>query len=146
MANIQRRGIRNDLERLHNEMDDLFGSFFGRMPRQFPELKMPAIDIYEEKDKLVVKAEIPGCKAEDIDVSVHGDTLSITGEKKQEYEQKEEGYYAKERSFGKFRRDLTLPFDVDPEKVDAKCKDGVLHLALPKAETSKSHKIQIKSE
>jgi HSP20 family protein len=89
---------------------------------------------------------VPGCKAEDVDIAVHGNTLSITGEKKQEQEKKEKGYYHIERSYGSFRRELTLPADVETDKVEAVCKDGVLSIKLPKAEKAKAIKVKVKGQ
>ena len=135
----------NGLARLHNEMDDLFDSFFRGLDRPFAGYKAwPAIDVAEEEDSILVKAEVPGCKADDIDISVHGNTLTISGEKKLSEEKKEKGYYHVESSYGSFRRELTLPADVDSSKIDAACKDGVLSITLPKAETAKTVKIKVK--
>jgi len=92
----------------------------------------------------LVKAEVPGCKADDIDISVHGSTLTISGEKKQEEEKKEKGYYHVERPYGSFRRDLNLPADIDTDKIQAECKNGILSITLPKAETAKPVKVKVK--
>jgi len=136
---------RGPLARLHDEMDDLFDSFFRGLDRPFFGYKTwPSIDIAETENEFVVKAEVPGCKADDIDISIHGSTLTISGEKKQEEERKEKGYYHVERSYGSFRRDLNLSADVDTDKIEAECKDGVLTITLPKAETSKPVKVKIK--
>jgi HSP20 family protein len=141
---IHRRGG-GELARLHREMDDLFNTFFGGWPTYEHKL-WPAIDVTEDENAIVVKAELPGCKADDVEISVHGNTLTISGEKKQEEEKKEKGYYHMERSYGSFRRDLNLPNDVDPAKVDATCKDGVLTVTLPKAEKAKAIKVKVKTE
>ena len=139
------RRHRNDLTRLHGEMDDLFDSFFRGLDRPFFGYKAwPAIDIAEGNDAIVVKAEVAGCKADDIDISVHGNTLTISGEKKLSEEKKEKGYYHVESTYGNFRRELTLPTDVDPAKIDAVCKDGVLSITLPKAEMAKTVKVKVK--
>lgn len=139
------RGNRNSLANLHNEMDDLFDSFFRGLDKPFVGYKAwPVIDIAEEKDAIFVKAEVPGCKADDIDISVHGNTLTISGEKKQEEEKKEKGYYHIERSFGSFRRDLNLGADIASDKIEATCKDGVLTITLPKAEKAKAIKVKVK--
>jgi len=136
---------RNGLARLHSEMDDLFDSFFRGLDRPFAGYKAwPAIDVAEEDNAIVVRAEVPGCKAEDIDISVYGNTLTISGEKKQEEEKKEKGYYHVESTYGSFRRELTLPTDVEPGKIDAVCKDGVLSITLPKAATAKAVKVKVK--
>ncbi|MHC4624154.1 MAG: Hsp20/alpha crystallin family protein [Planctomycetota bacterium] len=141
---IHKRGG-GELARLHREMDDLFNTFFGGWPTYEHKL-WPAIDVAEDENAIVVKAEVPGCKADDIDISVHGNTLTISGEKKQEQEKKEKGYYHMERSYGGFRRDLSLPDDVESARVDATCKDGVLTISLPKAEKAKAVKVKIKAE
>jgi HSP20 family protein len=104
----------------------------------------PTIDIAEEEDAIIIRAEVPGCKAEDVDISVYGNTLTISGEKKLSEEKKEKGYYHMESSYGSFRRELTLPTDVDRDKVDAVCKDGVLSIKLPKAEKAKAVKAKVK--
>ncbi|MCJ7617751.1 MAG: Hsp20/alpha crystallin family protein [Desulfobacterales bacterium] len=136
---------KGELTRLHDEMDDLFRSFFE--PWETPGLghrHWPAIDIGETDDAFMVKAEVPGCKADDIDISVHGNMLTISGEKKQEEEKKEKGYYHMERSYGSFRRDMNLASEVDPAKIEATCKDGVLSLKLPKTEKAKPIKVKVK--
>jgi len=126
-------------------MDDLFDSFFRGLDRPFSGYKAwPPIDVAEEENTIIIRAEVPGCKAEDIDISVYGNTLTISGEKKQSEEKKEKGYYHVESSYGSFRRELTLPTDVDPGKVEAVCKDGVLSVTLPKAEKSKAVKVKVK--
>ena len=141
------RRERSDLARLHHDMDDLFNAFFGNWPAQTLERAVwPAVDVSEDENAIVVKAEVPGCKADDIDISIHGNMLSISGEKKQEQEKKEKGYYHLERSYGSFRRDIHLPADVDPGKIDAVCKDGVLTVTLPKSEKTKAVKVRIKEQ
>jgi HSP20 family protein len=137
---------RGDLARLHRDMDDLFGSFFGDWPVLSHRTVWPAIDIADSENEIVVKAEVPGCKAEDINISVHGNTLTISGEKKAEEEKKEKGYYHLERSYGSFRREIGLPNDVEPEKVDASCKNGVLTITLPKSAKAKAVKVKVKGQ
>jgi HSP20 family protein len=101
---------RGELARLRSDMDDLFNAFFGDWDITPYERKLwPAVDIVDSEDSIVVKAELPGCKAGDIDISVHGNTLTLSGEKKQAEEKKEKGYYYKEVSYGSFRRDINLP-------------------------------------
>lgn len=137
---------RNSLTTLHNEMDDLFDSFFRGLDRPFAGYKAwPAIDVAEDENSIIVRAEVPGCSAEDIDISVYGNTLTISGEKKQKEEKKEKGYYHVESSYGTFRREITLPTDVDSEKVDAAYKDGVLSINMPKAARAKAIKVKVKS-
>lgn len=126
-------------------MDDLFRGFFSDW--DWPTWsggRRPVVDIAENENEFMVKAEVPGCKADDIDISVHGNTLTISGEKKQEKEEKEKGYYHVERSYGSFRRDLNLATDVVPGKIEATCKDGVLSIKVPKTEKSMAVKVKVK--
>jgi len=142
-----KKRVRGDLTGLHEEMDDLINSFFGGWDMPFFERsRFPVIDIADNENEVVVKAEVPGCKADDIDISVHGNTLTISGEKKQEEEKKEKGYYHLERSYGSFRRDLNIPADVDTSKVEAVCKDGILTITLSKAEKAKAIKVKVKGQ
>jgi len=134
------------LAALHREMDDLFDSFFSGLDRPFSGYRAwPAIDVAEEENEILVRAELPGCKPEDIDISVHGDVLTISGEKKLEKEESKDHYYHRESSYGAFRRQLSLPAEVDAKKVEAQYKDGVLAITLPKAETSKAIKVKVKA-
>jgi HSP20 family protein len=135
------------LARLHREMDDLLRGFFEDWDVPFwSHGRLPAIDVGETENEFTVKAEVPGCKAKDIDISVHGNMLTISGEKKEEEEQKQKGYYHVERSYGSFRRELNLPSEVDPDKIDAVCKDGLLTITLPKSEKAKSLKVKVKEQ
>ena len=123
-----------------------FEDFFGRQMLRLPvEEKgwMPVLDIFEKDDKFVVKAELPGMKEEDIDVSVVGDALMIKGEKKTETEVKEENYYRCERAYGSFYRSVPLPSTVDANKVEANFEDGVLEVTLPKSAEIKPKKIAV---
>ncbi len=136
----------NDLARAQREMQDMVRSLFGNwdVPSVWRGIAWPAMDIADQEHEYVVKAEVPGCKIEDIELSVSGNILTISGEKKQEQEVKEKGYYHVERSFGSFRRDLNLAGDVDIAKIDAECKNGVLTVRLPKTEKAKTAKIKVK--
>ena len=103
----------------------------------------PVVDIYDSDDKIVVKAEIPGVDKKGIHVDVNDGVLTINGERSYENEVKEERYHRKERSYGKFHRSFTLPEGLDPEKIDADYKDGVLKIEIPKPEERKPKKIDI---
>lgn len=146
MTLLPLRQERSELARIHRDMDDLFGTFFGGMPAWAERQVWPAINISETDSDVTVKAEVPGCRAEDIDISVQGNTLSISGQKKQEKEEKEKGYYYAERSYGSFRRDLTLPSEVEHNKIDAAYKDGILTIKMPKSEKAKAVKVKVKSQ
>ncbi len=104
----------------------------------------PAVEMYETDNEIVVKAELPGVKKENIEVSIKDNVLQIKGEKKEEREEKTEALHRVERVYGKFERVLTLPAEVKAEQVKAEFKDGVLEIRLPKAEVSKERKIEIK--
>lgn len=97
----------------------------------------PSIDVYEKDNALIVKAELPGVKKEDVQVTLDDGDLVIRGERKAEHEVKEQDYYRMERSYGSFQRRLPLPFDVKPEQVTANFKDGVLELRIPRPAESK---------
>ena len=136
-----------DLEAIQNEMNKMFNSSLVRWgDRDVGLLEgawSPAIDIFDSKDNVMVKADIPGMKKDEIEVSVHGDTLIIKGEKKQEKEVKERDYVRTERFYGFFNRAMSLPAAVDASKVNATYKNGVLELVLPKKEESKSKQLKI---
>lgn len=134
------------LSNLHDELDRLFTAPWAELTsnNQFLSGWSPALDVYEEKDHLVVCAELPGMKREDIDVSLHGDCLTISGERKSEEKHKDAEQYRSERYVGRFQRTLTLPFPVAFDKIKAQYRDGVLRITLPKTEDSKPRQIDIK--
>jgi len=134
-----------ELEEWERSFDDLFGRPLGRLPVE-EKGWMPALDVFEKTDKFVVKAELPGMKEDDIDVSVVGDTLSIRGEKKTETEIKDEDYYRCERSYGSFYRSIPIPSNVDANKIEASFEDGVLEVALPKSAKVKPKKIAVSAK
>lgn len=112
----------------------------------FPGFAVPAVDLYEEKDEVVVKAELPGLDKKDIEVSLTDSRLTIKGEKKKEEEAKEEDYYYSERSYGAFARVLDLPCKVKSDQVKAAFKNGVLEVRLPKTEEAKQRSVNVKIE
>jgi HSP20 family protein len=138
----------NEMEKRFEEMERRFEDFFRRpfslLPSWMPRLRMPEIeevspsmDIFTEGDNVVVKAELPGMKKEDIDVSLTEDTITISGEKKKEEKIEKKDYYSLERSYGSFKRSFSLPAEVQTEKASAKFKDGVLEIRIPKTEEAK---------
>jgi HSP20 family protein len=132
-----------DMLSLRSDMDRLFSSLFGGLAEEREGLWAPIVDIEEDNDNITVKAEIPGMKREDIKVSVQGNRLTITGERKQESETKNKTFHRVERSYGKFSRMIMLPTDVDPDKVKANYKDGILNVTLPKPEAIKPKHIDV---
>lgn len=139
-----------EVETLQNEMNKLFDFSLGRWPVRSTGLMEgawnPSVDVFESKDNIMVKADIPGMKKEDIEISIHGDTLIIKGEKKEETESKEKDYVKTERFYGSFNRALTLPSEVDETKGKASYKDGVLEMTLPKKEEKKPRQIKVDIE
>ena len=104
------------------------------------------MDITENEDRITIKAELAGMKAEDVNVSISNGQLSITGEKKYEKEDKEEKYHRIERSYGKFTRSWPIPDNVEPSNISGKFEDGVLKVTLPKSETTEVvHNVPIES-
>jgi HSP20 family protein len=136
------------------DMERMMEDFFGRRWRPWwperwfkgegAELIAPALDLYEEKDDIVVKAEIPGIDKNNIEVNLADHTLTIKGEKKKEEETKEENYYRSERSYGAFLRTIELPKEVHADKVKATFKNGVLEVRLPKTEEAKAKEVKVK--
>lgn len=137
-----------ELSSLRREMDRLWENFFGERPltRIWEREWAPFLDMSETKDNFVVKAEVPGIDAKDIDISLTGDVLSIKGEKKQEKEEKEEDYHLIERNYGSFSRSVRLPAEVESGKIKASYKNGILSITLPKSEKVKAREVKIKVE
>ena len=133
---------------LREAMDRLLAESFVRPDSAFPLLgaEGPAVDMYQGKDEIVVKAAIPGVKPEDIEIQVTGDILSIKGELKEEEKIEEGNYLRKERHFGQFLREFTLPTQVSADKAKAEFEHGVLTLRLPKAEAVKPKSITVKAK
>ncbi len=136
-----------ELEVLQNEMNRLFNTRLTGQPERetglLESVWSPAIDIYDSKDNIMIRADLPGMKKEDIDVSVHQNLLTIKGEKKQESEEKQEGWIRSERFYGSFNRTISLNSDVDADKVKASYQNGVLELALPKKEEARPKQVNI---
>ena len=134
---------------------DVFSNRFDRLfdGRFFPAVSFseesglqdwrPVVDIYEEGDKTVIKAEIPGVDKDKINVDIKDGILTLTGERSYENEAKEENYHRRERAYGRFQRSFALADGLDPDKIDADYKDGVLRIEIPKPEEKKSKKIEI---
>jgi HSP20 family protein len=134
------------LEGLQEEMNRLFNPSLGRSPLfgdRGDTMWTPAIDLYETKDDLVVKAELPGLKLEDINVSLRENTLTIEGERKHEEEVKDDSFYRVERWHGRFFRSLDLPTMVDADKIQATYENGVLRVTLPKRPEVKPRQIKV---
>jgi HSP20 family protein len=127
-------------------MDKLWDRFSGETPfaKTFGETWLPSVDISETKDNFVVKAELPGLEAKDVNVSISGDVLTIKGEKKTEEEEKDEHYHCVERYSGSFQRVFQLPSGVKTDMIEATFDKGVLNVTLPKVEEARKKEIDIK--
>lgn len=135
--------FRNFEERMRR----LFGEGFFRAPVEENwtlSAWTPACDIFETENEIVVKAELPEVKKEDVTVSIENNVLTIHGERKFSEETKKENYHRVERSYGEFTRSFTLPVFVNTEKVSAEFRDGILRVVLPKREEAKTKQIEVK--
>lgn len=136
-----------EMSSLQERMNRLFSEVLARSPIGEEEISrgawVPAVDIFETPESIVLKAELPGITKDDIFVEVKDNTLSLKGEKKFEKEVKEENYHRVERSYGSFQRAFTLPSTVQQDKVKAKFKDGILEIVLPKVEEAKPKQIKV---
>lgn len=130
---------------LRDEIDRLFDAPLTELAQATRLLSgwTPALDMFEDKDNLYVRAEMPGMKKEEIDLSLHEGSLSISGERKQEQKAGEAEVYRAERFFGRFQRTVTLPAPVAVDKVKAQYKDGILTVTLPKTEEAKPKHIDV---
>jgi len=152
------------MRNLADEMDRFFDDFFGygggsryHQPSGLAStqglsrglgqsLWSPQVEVRERDGKLVVCADLPGARKEDVHVEVHDNALILQGERRQENEQNQEGYYRSERSYGRFYRSIPLPEGVNPEQAQATFKDGVLEVAvpLPQEQSPRGHKIEVR--
>ena len=132
-----------------SRLNRIFDQFYGDswIPARTEDVSnrawMPAVDIREADDHLLVTAELPGLTRDDVNITLENNVLTLTGERKFEKEAKEENFHRVERSYGAFTRSFALPNNVDPEKVDAAFKDGVLNIRIAKAESARPRKIAI---
>ncbi len=141
-----------ELAAIRDEMNRLFDDFFSGFP--FPERRRglmegewaPTVDVAETDENIVVTAELPGVKQNDVEISVVNDVLTLKGEKKEEKEIKKENYHRIERSYGSFQRSISLPTGVQADKAKATYKDGVLTITIPKVEEAKPKSIKINVE
>lgn len=147
MMNLVRWNPWSEMSTLQNRLNSLFNEPFFRSGREDDQFSMgswyPAVDMFENHDKIVIKAELPGMDKKDISVDVKDHVLTLSGERKYENEVKEENYYRRERASGKFKRSFHLPADVDPDKIKAEFKDGVLIVEMPKPEAQKPKQISV---
>jgi HSP20 family protein len=134
-----------ELDSLQSDMNRLFDRFFGAPAGNgLTERRwIPAMDLVETDDSLVLRADLPGMTEDDVEIEVKDGVLTISGERKSEHEEKGEGFHRVERSFGRFSRALNLPDGVQADKVEAKFDNGVLEVRIPKPEETKPTRVQI---
>ena len=136
-----------DMFGLRNHTNRVFGDFYFPTNREEGDLPMwnwnPVVDVYDNDDNIVLKAEIPGIDKKDIEIDVKGRVLTLKGERSSDNEVKEDNYYRRERCFGKFERAFNLPVNVELDKIKANYKDGVLEIEIPKPEEKKPKQITV---
>jgi HSP20 family protein len=133
-----------ELDSLQSDMNRLFDGFFqGRAGNGTRRRWIPPMDLVETEDHLVLRADLPGLDEDDVNVEIKDGVLTVSGERKSEHEEKHEGFYRVERTFGAFSRSLTLPQGVDANSVNAKFDRGVLEVKIPKPEERKPTRVQI---
>ncbi len=132
-----------ELARIESELNKLFGEVVPQEITAKVQTWTPRVDVYEKDNNIIIEAEIPGAKKEDIQVKIKDNNVIIKGEVKKEEEKKEENYYRSERFYGSFERVIPLPAEVKPEEAKAEIQDGILKLTIPKATVEKEHEIKI---
>jgi len=135
----------DEMDRVRKEMARLFGAASGGVVGRGTAGVFPLTNVTEGKDNFYFRAELPGVTAEDLNITITGDSLAIEGERKISVEKEGAKYHRREREAGRFSRMITLPGQVDTDKVEAKCADGILTVVLPKAESAKPRQISIKT-
>ena len=140
------RGVFEPFTEMERWFDDFFNSGFELRP--FGESMRgfnPTVDVSESDEAYTISAELAGLDEKDVEVSLENNVLILSGEKKSEHEDKSESYYPVERSYGSFKRSFALPAEVDPDKVEASFKNGVLTVTLPKTEHGQTKRIEVKA-
>lgn len=135
--------IWREMNRLQRDMNQLFGNMMSSRERSVPAF--PAVNIWADENSAMITAEIPGVDQGNLDINVTGDTLTISGERVADELPENTRYHRRERSFGKFNRNIQLPYTIDVNNVNAKFKNGVLEVILPRIEAEKPKKITVKA-
>jgi HSP20 family protein len=132
-----------EVDSLQSEVNRVFDAFFGNGTTARTRRWVPAMDLVETEDNLILRADLPGLSREQVEIEVKDGALTVSGERKADHEDKSEGYYRVERSFGRFSRSMTLPEGIDAESITADFHDGVLEVRVPKPEQRKPYRVQI---
>jgi HSP20 family protein len=132
-----------EVDTLQGEVNRLFDTFFGGSDDVRTRRWVPAMDLVESDEHLVLRADLPGLGEDDVNIEIKDGVLTVSGERRAEHEDSAEGFYRLERAFGSFSRSLSLPDGIDVDSVDADFTDGVLEVRIPKPEERKPHRVQI---
>ena len=146
MTTLVRWDPAREVDTLHGEVNRIFDTFFGGRATNggsHARRWVPAMDLVETDEHLVLKADLPGLSKDDVNIDIKDGVLTVSGERKSEHEDKGKGYYRVERAFGGFSRSLSLPEGIDAERVTADFADGVLEVRIPKPEERKPHRVSI---
>ncbi|HKY54726.1 MAG TPA: Hsp20/alpha crystallin family protein [Anaerolineales bacterium] len=146
MSNLTRWEPAREIMTLREAMDRLFDDAFTRPLSIRDGFTSPAIDMYQTDDEIVVKASLPGFKADDVQINITGDVLSLRGEMKHEEEKKEKAWHMREQRWGSFERSVVLPTNVVANQAQADFENGILTITLPKAEEAKPKTITVKAK
>ena len=138
---IRTPSLWREMDRLQKEMNNLFSDFSPTRTRTAPSF--PSLNVWADEESVMITAEIPGVKADDLEISVDGGNLTISGSRTADEIPEGGIQHRRERGYGKFTRSINLPFEVETDEVEASLKNGVLHLMLPRAEEDKPKKISI---
>ena len=133
----------SDIERLRDEMDKMFRGLGAEGPWVPRATVYPALNISEDEENIYLRAEVPGMKAEELDISIEGETLTIKGERKDYSPDQKHSYHRREIETGRFSRAITLPTRIDADRVEARYQNGIMSITLPKAEEAKPKKITV---
>ena len=146
MMNLVRWNPWREMTTLQNRINNFFDDHYfptSREDKEFMGVWYPVVDMFEKDDGVVIKAELPGMEKKDISIDIKDRVLTVKGERKHENEVKEENYYRKERSYGRFQRSFSLPAEVDSDKIKAEFKDGLLKIEIPMPEEKKPKQITV---
>ena len=146
MTNLIRWEPAREMMTLREAMDRLFDDAFTRPLSLRDGWSVPAIDMYQTDDEIVVKAALPGIKADEVQINITGEALTLKGEMKQEQEKKEKAWHIREQRYGVFERSVILPTDVVADKAKAEFENGILTITLPKADEVKPRTITVKAK
>ena len=136
-----------EVDSLQSEVNRLFDTFFGGRPGDAGLRRwVPAMDLVETDDHLLLRADLPGLDRDDVSIEVKDGVLTVSGERQAEHDEQADGFYRVERAFGAFSRSLSLPSQIDAERITAEFDRGVLEVRIPKPEERKPHRIEIGGE